>query len=160
MPGEQQPKTASVLFRHLSEKWPEAFNTRAPKPLKIGIREDIRALDHELSDHDLKRALRAYTKLERYLKSLRAGAARVDLDGNPTGNVSEADAATAQALLRVRSAKEKTMRSPELQAEPEQSRRPIAKQAPASKAKLPNRSAGVVVETKRRRLTGRRLDRR
>lgn len=41
-------KSPAQLFRHLSAKWPAAFNPKAPKPLKIGIHHDIRVLDGEL----------------------------------------------------------------------------------------------------------------
>lgn len=45
-------KSPAQLFRYLSAKWPAAFNPKAPRPLKIGIRHDIRMLDGELSDDE------------------------------------------------------------------------------------------------------------
>ncbi|TIW85010.1 MAG: prop expression regulator, partial [Mesorhizobium sp.] len=59
-------KSPAQLFRHLSAKWPAAFNPKAPKPLRIGIHHDIRVLDGELSDDELRRVLRAYTSMPRY----------------------------------------------------------------------------------------------
>ncbi|WP_245520214.1 MULTISPECIES: ProQ/FINO family protein [unclassified Mesorhizobium] len=38
-------KSPAQLFRYLSAKWPAAFNPKAPRPLKIGIRYDIRMLE-------------------------------------------------------------------------------------------------------------------
>ncbi|TIU44224.1 MAG: prop expression regulator, partial [Mesorhizobium sp.] len=95
-------KSPAQLFRHLSAKWPAAFNPKAPMPLRIGIHHDIRVLDGELSDDELRRALRAYTSMPRYLARLNAGAVRVDLDGEPAGEVSDAEAASAKALLCAR----------------------------------------------------------
>ncbi|WP_246592220.1 ProQ/FINO family protein [Aminobacter anthyllidis] len=82
-------KSPAQLFRYLSAKWPAAFNPKAPRPLKIGIHHDIRVLDGELSDDELRRALLAYTKMAKYLARLNAGAPRVNLDGKPAGVVSE-----------------------------------------------------------------------
>ncbi|RWA79633.1 MAG: prop expression regulator, partial [Mesorhizobium sp.] len=90
-------KSPAQLFRHLSAKWPAAFNPKAPKPLRIGIHHDIRVLDGELSDDELRRVLRAYTSMPRYLARLNSGAVRVDLDGEPAGEVSDAEAASAKA---------------------------------------------------------------
>ncbi|WP_240547402.1 ProQ/FINO family protein [Mesorhizobium tianshanense] len=119
MSTASRAKSPAQLFRHLSAKWPAAFNPKAPKPLKIGIHQDIRVLDGELSDDELRRALRAYTRMARYLARLDAGAARVDLDGKPAGEVSDADAATAKALLCARKDKQETKQMPEPSAEPE-----------------------------------------
>ncbi|RRH78998.1 prop expression regulator, partial [Mesorhizobium tamadayense] len=93
---------------HLSAKWPASFNPKAPRPLRIGIHHDIRVLDIELSDDELRRALRAYTSMPRYLARLNAGTVRVDLDGEPAGEVSDAEAASAKALLCARKNKEET----------------------------------------------------
>ncbi|PZV37158.1 prop expression regulator [Mesorhizobium kowhaii] len=136
-------KSSAQLFRHLSAKWPSAFNPKAPRPLKIGIHHDIRALDGELSDDELRRALRAYTRMARYVARLDAGAARVDLDGKPAGEVSDADAATAKALLCARKDKQE-QHTPEPRAEPEAPPKPKPKRTADSPTE-------IVVETKRRR---------
>lgn len=74
-------KSPAQLFRYLRPSGLRAFNPKAPRPLKIGIHHDIRVLDGELSDDELRRALLAYTKMAKYLARLDAGAARVNLDG-------------------------------------------------------------------------------
>ncbi|MQW40791.1 hypothetical protein GHK68_00115 [Sinorhizobium meliloti] len=51
------------------------------------------------------RALRAYTKMEKYLAALSAGVVRIGLDGNPSGDVLEAEAAGTQCTLGARIAK-------------------------------------------------------
>ncbi|AWI62444.1 ProQ/FINO family protein [Sinorhizobium fredii] len=153
MPTEQKRKSPSALFRYLSERWPGAFDAKEPKPLKIGIREDIRSLDSELPDEDLSRALRAYTRRDKYLAQLRAGATRVDLDGVAAGEVTEADAATARAWLQARFGMADAAQSPQSEKPAE-----LAKSDPTqdTKAKLsPGQPKGFIVETKRRRLPSR-----
>ncbi|TIV47470.1 MAG: prop expression regulator [Mesorhizobium sp.] len=140
-------KSPAQLFRHLSAKWPAAFNPKAPMPLRIGIHNDIRVLDGELSDDELRRALRAYTSMPRYLARLNAGAVRVDLDGEPAGEVSDAEAASAKALLCARKNKEETKKTPEPRV-PDAPPQPKPKQTAVFNAK---NTAGIVVETKRRR---------
>lgn len=145
MTTEQKRKSLSALFRYLSERWPCTFNAKEPKPLKIGIHGDIRALDSELSDEDLNRALRAYTRRDKYLAQLRAGAARVDLNGGAAGEVTEAEAATAKAWLQARFG---MAQSPQPE-EPIAAAKSDAMQD--SKAKLsPSKPQGFIVETKRR----------
>ncbi|CAN7724807.1 ProQ/FINO family protein [Mesorhizobium amorphae] len=145
-------KSPAQLFRYLSARWPAAFNPKAPRPLKIGIHRDIRVLDGELSDDELRRALLAYTKMARYLARLDAGAARIDLNGKPAGMVSDADAATAKALLCARKDKQKSKQTPEPRAEPQALPKPKPKRTAVFKAKnTADSPTGVVVETKRRR---------
>ncbi|MEY9626258.1 ProQ/FINO family protein [Sinorhizobium fredii] len=157
MSTEKARRSPSALIRYLSERWPGAFDAKAPKPLKIGIRDDIRAVDDDLSDEELSRALRVYARTGTYLATLRAGVKRVDLDGNHSGEVSEAEAATAQAWLRARLAKEEATQLPEPKAEPEPSLKPALNRTPSRPAKLPaERLAGIVVEIKRRRVTKRK----
>lgn len=67
MQGGNKARSISALFRHLSTKWPAAFNPQAPRPLKFGIHNELRDRESELSDEELKRALRAYTKIDKYL---------------------------------------------------------------------------------------------
>jgi ProP effector len=152
MPTEKAPRSPSALIRYLSGKWPTAFDATAPKPLKIGIRDDIREIEAELSDEDLSTALRVYTRTATYLEALRPGAKRVDLAGNQVGEVSEAEAATALAWLRARLAKEKVAKPPKPRAEPEPVLEPVLNLTHSRTAKPPqDRREGLVVEIKRRR---------
>ena len=50
-------------------------------------------------------ALAAYTRRVMYLKGMVAGAARVDLDGNPAGEVTAGDAEHAAEVLALRQAR-------------------------------------------------------
>ena len=69
----------------LSQRWPAIFNIDAPRPLKIGIHEDL--LQAGLAPQDFKRALAHYCHTRRYRRTLVEGATRIDLDGRPAGVV-------------------------------------------------------------------------
>jgi ProP effector len=67
--------------------------------LKVGIAAAIPARCPALEWGVLKMALTAYTGRVMYLRGLVVGAARVDLDGNPAGEVTARDAEYAAAKL-------------------------------------------------------------
>src|SRR5262249_54039339 len=60
-----------------------------------GIRNDVIARHPELQPGLIASALRTYTRSVGYLKTLKAGAVRIDLEGNPVGTVTAADEADA-----------------------------------------------------------------
>jgi sRNA-binding protein len=70
-----------------------------PRPLKIGIHNDIIALQPELQPALIASALRAYTRSIGYLETLKAGAARIDLESNPVGTVTAAGEADAKRKI-------------------------------------------------------------
>ena len=72
---------------------------RPHRPLKVGIAADIPARCPAVERRVLSVALSAYARRVMYLQSLVAGAARVDLDGNPAGEVTARDAEYAAAKL-------------------------------------------------------------
>jgi ProP effector len=86
----------------LCERWPKCFVMfpQRRKPLKIGIHKDIPAdlIEPEI----LKRALRFYVGNVGYLSAMKPGAARIDLNGDPVGEVSEGDARGSQSVLILR----------------------------------------------------------
>lgn len=89
---------ALVLVGLLCERFPNAFFAfqKRRKPLKIGIDRDIAdRLGDAIDRKTLALALRLYTHNFFYRMAQKAGHARIDLDGNPCGEVSEADAASA-----------------------------------------------------------------
>ena len=67
--------------------------------MKVGIAADIPARCPAVERRVLSAALSAYTQRIMYRKAMVAGAARIDLDGNPAGEVSAADAEHAAAKL-------------------------------------------------------------
>jgi ProP effector len=61
------------------------------RPLRIGIREDIIAQHPELQPSVIVSALQSYTRCVPYWSTLKACAARIDLDGNVAGQVTLED---------------------------------------------------------------------
>jgi len=92
----------NAALAHLAEAFPQTFvleKYRPHRPLKVGIAADIPARCPELERRVLSVALSVYTRRVMYLQSLVAGATRVDLDGNPVGEVTARDAEYAAAKL-------------------------------------------------------------
>lgn len=81
---------AEQLLAVLQERYPRAFPRppATPVPLKIGIDRDIVAAGLAPNATALRTALVWWTKRPPYWRALRAGGNRVDLDGNPAGEVS------------------------------------------------------------------------
>jgi len=75
-----------AIIAYLCEKFPACFTQKADvKPLKIGIFKDLSQRldeDRQVSKTRLRQAIRYYTSSLRYLDAIKAGAKRVDLDGN------------------------------------------------------------------------------
>ena len=91
-----------AALAHLAEAFPQTFvleKYRPHWPLKVGIAAAIPARCPAVERRVLKMALTAYTGRVMYLRGLVAGAARVDLDGNPAGEVTARDAEYAAAKL-------------------------------------------------------------
>ena len=77
----------------LAETYPACFDGENPRPLKLGIHRDLMAAGFEKAA--VKRALARYCNRPRYRKALCAGAIRIDLQGQPAGVVTTAEAETA-----------------------------------------------------------------
>lgn len=92
----------------LVKRFPRCFAPKgAPKlPLKIGIYRDLCAACPDLTHRKIHRAIRDYTTGLTYLRALRSGADRLDLDGWPVGTVSPEQAEGARIRLK---AKERRM---------------------------------------------------
>ncbi len=92
------------IVAYLAEKFPACFSVDgAAKPLKIGIFQDLAeklAEDETVSKTRLRHALRHYTSSWRYLKSVKAGSYRVDLDGKDAEAIDEAQAEYAAKTLK------------------------------------------------------------
>ena len=91
------------LLDRLREAFPACFSRTAPKPLKIGLGDELLALAGvhpaltDLSRTQIRRALRVYTGSSAYRKALARGGPRYGLDGQPAGEVTpeqQADAKT------------------------------------------------------------------
>lgn len=96
------PDTKAVIA-FLVETFPACFTQEGEaKPLKIGIFQDLAArldADERVSKTQLRVALRHYTNAWRYLRSVKAGVARVDLDGGESSVVSDGEAEHAKTNL-------------------------------------------------------------
>lgn len=158
---ENQHKLNSVkeVIAFLAERFPLCFIAEGEaRPLKIGIFQDLveRVQGEEnLSKTQLRSALRLYTSSWRYLYGVKVGAQRVDLDGNPCGELEqqhvdharqqlEEAKARVQAQRAEQNAKKREAAGESATAEP---RRP----RPAGKKPAVRREGGAAVENRKPR---------
>lgn len=83
----------------MASTWPSCFRVKPSErvPLKVGIGKDLVAASAgAITDEEIGVAMRVYVGNKRYLKALREGAVRVDLDGNPAGIVTPSEATHAR----------------------------------------------------------------
>jgi ProP effector len=85
--------SAAALIAVLAEHFPNCFSVYEARrrPLKLGVFEDLLTVGI-LPKDELKAALRAYCSNAVYRSRLIAGAARIDLEGKPAGEVTEVQA--------------------------------------------------------------------
>lgn len=106
----EKPVDPVVLaISRLQKRFPAVFpKNPAPKvPLKVGIFQDLvqHAQELKLTEAELRDAIRTWCRGARYWNGMVEGAARVDLAGEPAGQVTEADARRARQLQRSRAAR-------------------------------------------------------
>ncbi|MBV4365072.1 RNA chaperone ProQ [Erwinia phyllosphaerae] len=165
---ENQPKlnSSKEVIAFLAERFPQCFSAEGEaRPLKIGIFQDL--VDRvqgemSLSKTQLRSALRLYTSSWRYLYGIKAGATRVDLDGNPCGvldeqHVEHARKQLEEAKARVQAQREQQQakkREADEEAAPRRPRKPVRKpsaegeQPRAARAK-PQRNPGSAPSAER-----------
>ncbi|XPF95323.1 RNA chaperone ProQ [Colwellia sp. RE-S-Sl-9] len=101
---ETKRTSTKEIIAYLAEKFPACFSLEGPaKPLKIGIFQDLaeRLTDDEtVSKTRLRQALRHYTSSWRYLKSVKVGSVRVDIDGNDAAEIDQVQADYASKTLK------------------------------------------------------------
>lgn len=97
-PGQAAP-SPQALLKQWYKRYPQTFFKGHTRPLQIGIHEQLAARE-PWPDKLIKRALASYVNLPRYLKSVRAGALRVDLNGRDAEAVTEQDAKHAREQLK------------------------------------------------------------
>ncbi|QJW56075.1 RNA chaperone ProQ [Serratia plymuthica] len=158
---ENQPKlnSSKEVIAFLAERFPLCFSAEGEaRPLKIGIFQDLveRVQGEEsLSKTQLRSALRLYTSSWRYLYGVKVGAQRVDLDGNPCGELEqqhvdharqqlEEAKARVQAQRAEQNAKKREAAGESADAEP---RRP----RPAGKKPAARREGGAAPENRKPR---------
>ncbi len=90
----------------LAKTFPQAFDdTQSIHPLKKGIMDDIlahaeRAAAVGISKSKLREAVISFTRKIDYLTCLKAREMRIDLDGNPTDQVTEEEATQAADKIK------------------------------------------------------------
>jgi hypothetical protein len=115
---------ANPLVDRLCEAFPECFNRLAPKPLKIGIGEEVLALAGahpifaEVSRTQLRLALKRYIHRFTYRKALATGGPRYGLDGQPAGEVTPDQQEFAYTTLYRKKSATSATNKPGLAAEP------------------------------------------
>ncbi|MFZ1493352.1 MAG: ProQ/FinO family protein [Candidatus Competibacter denitrificans] len=93
-----RPISPKTQLLPLVELFPLCFNWEQPQPLKLKIHHDLMNLGYDKAL--IKRSLRSYCLRPRYRYRVRAGAMRVDLQGEPAGVVTEEEAIQSrQAML-------------------------------------------------------------
>lgn len=104
METEIKRTSTKDIIAYLTEKFPECFSIKGPvKPLKIGIFQDLAEKlkdDETVSKTRLRQALRHYTSSWRYLKVIKAGTFRVDVDGKDVAEIDAEQAAYAAKTLK------------------------------------------------------------
>lgn len=87
------PQDVNPLIDRLCAAFPDLFHRRTPKPLKIGLGEELMALAGvhpafaDLTRTRIRQALKVYTGASAYRRALAKGGSRYDLNGQPSGEV-------------------------------------------------------------------------
>ncbi|MTD25673.1 RNA chaperone ProQ [Erwinia sorbitola] len=148
---ENQPKLNSTkeVIAFLAERFPQCFSSEGEaRPLKIGIFQDlVDRVQGEmgLSKTQLRSALRLYTSSWRYLYGIKAGATRVDLDGNACGQLDEQHVEHARKQLEEAKARVQAQREQQQakkreageETAPRRPRKPVRK--PAAEGEQPRK---------------------
>ncbi|GIU47930.1 RNA chaperone ProQ [Shewanella sairae] len=114
MESTEKLTDTNAILAYLYETFPLCFIAEGEtKPLKIGLFQDLAerlADDSKVSKTQLRIALRRYTSSWRYLKCVKAGAQRIDLDGNECGELEQEHIDHAAATLKESQDKAKAKR--------------------------------------------------
>ena len=158
MENTEKLKNSKEIIAYVAECFPKCFTLEGEaKPLKIGIFQDLAdrlSDDPKVSKTQLRAALRQYTSSWRYLHGAKPGAVRVDLDGNPCGELDEEHVEHAKAALAGSKAKVQARKKEQAQKareeakakakpagkKPQQARRPQANKAPKAQAPVETRA--------------------
>ncbi|MEW6992411.1 RNA chaperone ProQ [Colwelliaceae bacterium 6441] len=102
--SENKRTSTKEIIAYLAVKFPACFTVEgAAKPLKIGIFQELAeklADDETVSKTRLRQALRHYTSSWRYLKAVKLGAFRVNVDGEQTAEIDQEQADYAAKTLK------------------------------------------------------------
>ena len=101
-----QPVSKSDALKMVREQWPDVFLISSPKPLKVGIHNEMKQ-SGLLPLPVIKSALKFFTSQERYLMSIKPGRHRIGLDGKPAGKVKLKEAVNAEIMLFMRAERQR-----------------------------------------------------
>ena len=103
MENSEKLANSKEVIAYIAERFPKCFILEGEaQPLKIGIFQDLSERlsdDPKVSKTQLRAGLRQYTSSWRYLHGVKPGASRVDLDGNPCGELEEEHIEHAKTTL-------------------------------------------------------------
>lgn len=137
MESTEKLTDTNAILAYLYETFPLCFIAEGEtKPLKIGLFQDLAerlADDSKVSKTKLRVALRRYTSSWRYLKCLKAGAQRVDLDGVSCGELEQQHIEHAEKTLKDSQAKAKAKRIAKIAAAKKDDNKFDKKRAPSSR---------------------------
>lgn len=98
--SKNKKRLVRELWTQLTEEYPSVFNLVDPKPVAIGIHEQLRDV-LEVDEKILHQALRNWTSSDRYLRSIcELGAVRYNLDGSESDQVTEESRLHAKEKLK------------------------------------------------------------
>lgn len=107
-----------ALLGEWYQRYGSAFFKGHTRPLKVGIHEELAARE-PWPEKLVRRALACYVNLPRYLKAVREGAERIDLNGQPAGRVDAQAAEHAHRKLdRLQADRRPTRHKPAKQGKP------------------------------------------
>lgn len=120
MENSEKLTNSKEVIAYIAERFPKCFTVEGEaKPLKIGIFQELAERlneDPKVSKTQLRTALRQYTSSWRYLHGVKAGANRVDLDGNDCGVLEEEHVEHAKKALEESKAKVRARRKEQAEA--------------------------------------------
>jgi len=120
---KQKQREAKALLEGF---WGQTFKFSQPKPLKVGILEDMvedaKARNLPFGQDIIRAALQLYVHRYLYQKAVRKGSVRIGLDGQPAGEVTEEQKAYAKTQTNNVDSKQKWRKKavqPESEAKPD-----------------------------------------
>lgn len=93
-PQEQKDREQSKELFQQTKAWlestfPKAFNFREPKPLKLGIEQDLLSVSSPYSKRQIRKSLGSYCFSRTYLNAIVQGDWRYDLNGDKVEEISQ-----------------------------------------------------------------------
>jgi hypothetical protein len=110
MPKIKSKNKHKLALRALESEFPKVFNLSFPKPLSIGIRDELLSLNTSVSNKQIRLGLFFYCNSHQYLRCIKAGVNRVNSTGRYVKEVTADEEKEANKRLRSLFAKIKKSR--------------------------------------------------